>query len=154
MQVRLENINPDNWRILNSLKVKAEQEKYIAANVSILAKAYAYRMDNSKVYAVYNESLPVGLLMQRDFVRDGQMLCILDQFMIAEQYQGKGIGKLAMQQWLTMIKTANKYEAVILCYIEGDEIARNLYDNMGFIHTGEREEDEIIMIYKLKERNF
>ncbi|BCK00246.1 GNAT family N-acetyltransferase [Anaerocolumna chitinilytica] len=110
--------------------------------------------DNSRVYAVYHESLPVGLLMQRDFERDGQMLCILDQFMIAEQYQGKGIGKLAIQQWLGMIKTANKYEAVILCYVEGDDTARNLYENMGFIHTGEREEDEIIMMYKLKEANF
>ncbi len=34
MQVSLENINPDNWRIFNSLKVKAEQEKYVAANVN------------------------------------------------------------------------------------------------------------------------
>lgn len=50
--------------------------------------------------------------------------------------------------------TANKYEAVILCYVEGDDTARNLYENMGFIHTGEREEDEIIMMYKLKEENF
>lgn len=150
MQVRFENINQDNWRIFNALKVSTDQEKYIAPNVSILARAYAYRNDSSKVYAIYNETQPIGLLMQRDYNEDGRLVCILDQFMIAEQYQGKGSGKLAMQHWLAMIETEEKYAAILLCYIEGDEIARKLYQELGFIHTGERDEEEIIMRYELR----
>ena len=34
--------------------------------------------------------------MLRDFVDNGKILCVLDQFMISEQYQGQGYGKLAM----------------------------------------------------------
>ena len=38
-----------------------------------------------------------------------------------------------------------KYDKAVLCYIEGDEAARNLYEKLGFRHTGEAYEDEIIM---------
>ncbi|MGH4122620.1 MAG: hypothetical protein ACREV6_06790 [Clostridium sp.] len=46
-----------------------------------------------------------------------------------------------------MIKNEEKYDSIILCYIEGDEVARNLYLDMGFNHTGEVDEDEIVMNY-------
>ena len=63
--------------------------------------------------------------MQHDLNDDG-LVCVLNEFMIAEQYQGKGYGKAAMKLWLSMIENENKYDSIILCYIEGDEIARNL----------------------------
>ena len=88
--------------------------------------------------------------MQRDYKEENKIFCVLDQFMIAEQYQGNGFGKAAVNLWLSMIKDENKYAAVILCYKEKDTIARNLYLEIGFYHTGEIDEDEIIMKYDLK----
>lgn len=150
MGVYFSTITPKNWRVFNALKVKDEQKNYVASNVTILARAFAYRDYNSRVHAIYNMDEPIGILMQHDYKRNDKLSCLLDQFMIGEQYQGKGYGKSAMQLWLSMIKNEEKYDSIILCYKENDEIARNLYLSMGFYHTGEVDEDEIIMEYCLK----
>lgn len=150
MSIHFHNITPDNWRVFNKLKVKDGQETFVGSNVTILARAFAYREDNSQVYGICYDDLPIGLLMQRDYKEDGNLLCVLDQFMIAKQYQGKGFGKMAMQLWLSLIKKEDKYDSVTLCYHENDEIARNLYLSLGFRHTGKVDEDEVVMDYKLK----
>lgn len=154
MDIHFSAITPDNWRIFNALKVKKEQETFIASNVTILARAFAFRDYNSQVYAIYDGELPIGMLMQRDYKEDDRLLCVLDQFMISEQYQGKGYGKTAMELWISMIKKEEKYDSITLCYIESDEAARNLYLGMGFKHTGEVDEDEVIMEYKLGDRYY
>lgn len=151
MTIHFGDITPDNWRDFNALKVKEEQEKFVASNVTILARAFAFRDYNSRVYAIYNGDLPIGMLMQHDLNDDG-LVCVLNEFMIAEQYQGNGYGKSAMQLWLSMIENEDTYDSIILCYIEGDEVAQNLYLSMGFHHTGEIDEDEIIMKYILKDK--
>lgn len=151
MTIHFGNITPDNWRAFNALKVKKEQKKFVASNVTILARAFAFRDYNSRVYAIYNGDLPIGMLMQYDLNDDG-LVCVLNEFMIAEQYQGKGYGKSAMQLWLSMIESEKTYDSIILCYIEGDEIARNLYLSMGVQHTGEIDKDEIIMKYIVKDK--
>ena len=96
MELQFKSITPENWRYLNALKVKKQQEQWVASNVLILARAYVYREYNSVVYGIHDSNTPIGLLMLRDFVDNGKILCVLDQFMISEQYQGQGYGKLAM----------------------------------------------------------
>ena len=66
-KIHFEEITPDNWRKINALEVKEEQKHFVASNVAILARAFAYRKDNSKVFAIYNNVNPIGLIMQRDF---------------------------------------------------------------------------------------
>ena len=43
------------------------------------------------------------------------------------------------------MKSDSKYDKVILCYIDGNEAAKNMYEKLGFTLTGDRDEDEIIM---------
>ena len=89
--------------------------------------------------------------MQYDYKDGDKLSCVLNEFMIAKEYQGNGYAKAALQIWLSMIKKENKYDSIILCYIKGNGIAANLYLSMGFYHTGEIDEDEIIMEYALKD---
>ena len=149
MDLHFELITPENWRIFNALHVKKEQEHWVASNIAILARAYAYREHNSIVYAIYNCETPIGLLMQRDYIHNEITYCVLDQFMIAEPFQGKGYGKKAMQKWISLIKEDKKHDAIMLCYKEEDMIACHLYQSLGFKHTGEVDEDEITMEYQL-----
>lgn len=149
MNINLDVITPENWRSFNMLRVKDEQQNFVPSNSTILARAFAYREYNSKVYAIYNDNKPIGILMQYDYKKDDKILCILNEFMIAEQYQGKGYGEAVLKLWISKIKKENKYDSILLSYILGNEAAGNLYLKLGFHYTGETDEDEIIMEYDL-----
>lgn len=142
--IEFKEITPDNWRIINSLSVKEEQKNFAASNVTILARAFVYRKENAKVFAVYYSDKPIGLIMQRDWIDGEKIVCIMDQFMIDKKSQGRGFGKAALQKWLSMIEAEKKYSCVQLCYVEGDIAAKRLYENFGFYEI-DKDEDEIIM---------
>ena len=45
---------------------------------------------------------------------------------------------------LDAMKADGKYNKVVLCYLEGNEAAKHLYEKFGFVET-DHDEDEIIM---------
>ena len=139
--IRLETVNPDNWRL--RLKVSDAQKSFVADSATILARAYAYRESRSKAYVIYNDTLPVGMALYYDCAELNAY--DLSQLFIDERYQGNGFGMEATKQILDKMKSDSKYDKVILCYIDGNEVAKNMYEKLGFKLTGDRDEDEIIM---------
>ncbi|MBQ2668066.1 MAG: GNAT family N-acetyltransferase [Clostridia bacterium] len=137
----LEEINPGNWRL--GLKVAKEQENYVASDFRMLARAYAYREYRSKAFVIYNDATPVGMAMYYDC--DELSAYDFSQLFIDERYQGNGYGYAAAAQIVERMKADGKFRKIILCYIEGNEAARKLYEKIGFYHTGEVDDDEIIM---------
>lgn len=144
--IHLENITEDNYRECLKLSVSKEQIKFVATNAKSLSKAYVY-YNSTKPMVVYNNEVMVGFILLRFY--DEQNTYIIDQFMIDEHYQGKGYGKQAMKLAIEIMRREGKYPKIILCYIDGDEIAKKLYGSLGFHHTGEVDEDELIMALKL-----
>ena len=139
--IHLENITPDNWRL--GLHVRDDQRNYVSDSAGILARAYAYRESRSRAFVIYNDDLPVGMAMYYDVEEEREYN--FSQFFIDMRYQGNGFGYAAASLIIQMMKDDGKYDKVVLCYIEGDDAARNLYEKLGFRHTGEAYEDEIIM---------
>lgn len=139
--IHLETITPDNWRL--ELQVHDNQRRFVSDRAGILARAYAYRNNRSQAFIIYNDDLPVGMGMYYDL--DDLSAYNLSQFFIDQRYQGNGFGYEAMKQILQVMKEDGKYDKVVLCYIEGDDTARKLYEKLGFRHTGEVDGDEIIM---------
>ena len=139
--IRLETVNPDNWRL--RLKVSDAQKRFVADSSTMLARAYAYRESRSKAYVIYNDNLPVGMALYYDCAELNAY--DLSQLFIDERYQGNGFGIEATKQILDKMKSDSKYDKVILCYIDGNEAAKNMYEKLGFTLTGDRDEDEIIM---------
>ena len=139
--IRLETVNPDNWRL--RLKVSDAQKSFVADSATMLARAYAYRESRSKAYVIYNDNLPVGMALYYDCAELNAY--DLSQLFIDERYQGNGFGIEATKQILDKMKSDSKYDKVILCYIDGNEAAKNMYEKLGFKLTGDRDEDEIIM---------
>lgn len=144
--IRLGKITKDNYRECLRLKVADYQIKFVAPNASSLAKAYVYYND-ARTFAVYNDERMVGFILLRYY--DEENTYYIDQFMIDEHYQGVGYGKEALKLLMEEIKKERKYSKITLCYVEGDEIAKKLYISSGFYHTGEADEDEIIMAFNL-----
>ena len=139
--IRLETVNPDNWRL--RLKVSDAQKSFVADSATILERAYAYRESRSKAYVIYNDTLPVGMALYYDCAELNAY--DLSQLFIDERYQGNGFGIEATKQILDKMKSDSKYDKVMLCYIDGNEVAKNMYEKLGFKLTGDRDEDEIIM---------
>lgn len=142
--IQLVDIDPDNWRL--GLKVAESQKHYVANSAVMLARAYAYREQRSRAFVIYNDETPVGMGLYYDLP---DLECYdLSQIFIDERYQGKGYGKAATKAVLEAMKQDGIYSKVDLCYIEGNDAAKKLYESFGFVEI-DRDENEIIMELKL-----
>lgn len=137
--IRLEDINPDNWRL--DLHVSDEQKTFVANSTVMLARAYAYRESRSRAFVIYDDKTPIGMALYYD-MEDAYNF---SQFFIDERYQGKGLGYKAAEMIIHEMEKDGAYNKVVLCHVDGDEAAKRLYLKLGFYHTGEDEEDEIVM---------
>ena len=139
--IRLEPIGPDNWR--EKLEVREDQKRFVSNPDRILARAYAYRNLGGQARLILDGEAPVGMLLYHDWPEAGQY--VFSELLIDWRYQRRGFGIAAARLALDEMRADGRYPKVCLCYIEGDEPARNLYEKLGFTHTGEVDEDEIIM---------
>lgn len=144
--IRLVEVAPDNWRL--NLHVAESQKRFVSNSAGILARAYAYRNSRSNAYVVYNDETPVGMALYYDC--EDFDAYNFSQFFIDERYQGKGYGLEATKQILEKMKCDGKYDKVVLCYVEGDEVAKNMYLKLGFHLTGDCDDDEIVMEKSLR----
>ena len=142
--IRLEDIDEGNWRI--PLRVSKAQEQYVANTTTILARAYAYRNDRSQALLIYEDDTPVGMVLYHD--EDSLDAYIFSEILIDERFQGKGYGTTATKLVLDRMKEDGRYHKVVLCYIEGNDAAKKLYESFGFEEI-DRDEDEIIMELEL-----
>lgn len=142
----LRTVDPDNWRL--GLKVSEAQKGFVADTATLLARAYAYRESRSNAYVIYDDDVPVGMALYYDC--DALQAFDFSQIFIDERYQGKGFGTEAARQIIHMMESDGKYDKVVLCYIDGNEAAKNMYEKLGFYLTGECDDDEIIMEKTLK----
>lgn len=146
--IELHPVTPDNWRL--GLKVSAEQERFVASPAVLLARAYAYREYGSRAFVIYDDDTPVGMALYYEYYdEDGRGAYDFSQLFIAERYQGRGFGTKAAEMILDLMREDGRFDTVTLCYIEGNDEARRLYEKLGFTHTGEVDGDEIIMEKRL-----
>jgi diamine N-acetyltransferase len=65
--------------------------------------------------------------------------------MIDKHHQGKGYGKAAMQEMITLVRESDPAaKGISLSYVPTNEVARKLYASVGFRETGEKWGDETI----------
>ena len=139
--LHLEPVTPENWRC--GLRVREDQRRFAADSAGLLARAYAYHAQRSEVLVIYADDTPVGMALYYDL--DELHAYDLSQLFIDARYQGRGYGTEAVRLLLQRLKADWKFEKAVLCYVDGDEAARHLYEKLGFHPTGEAEEDEIVM---------
>lgn len=137
--IHLETINPNNWRL--NLKVSDNQKKFVSDSNRILARAFAYRDNGSQAFVIYDDETPIGMAMYYELYDAYDF----SQFFIDERYQGKGYGYKSAELILQKMKESKLHNKVILCYVDGDDAAKNLYLKLGFCHTGESDGNEIVM---------
>lgn len=123
MDIRFRPITKDNWLQCSRLKVKPGQEKFVAPNFLSLAEASFYP-ENIPI-AIYSGFELVGFLMYGFNCDEGSFW--IWRFMIDQRYQGKGLGRAAMQKAIAMIQAIPEYNRIRLSYEPENSVADYLY---------------------------
>ena len=72
--------------------------------------------------------------------------------MIDQRYQGKGLGKKALNEIIKYVKTMplGKGAKLYLSYVPGNDYAEKLYKDAGFVPNGEKDGEEIVLVLDLE----
>lgn len=143
MNVKIAEVNAENWYDCCELEVSEEQKQYMEPNaVSIAQSKFETTL---KPYAIYVEEKIVGFLMYNSVPEELDGYWIY-RIMVDKQFQGQGIGKAATLLMMDeMIRTVNA-DKIIVGYHPENQGAHNLYAGLGFIDHGDRFGKEMAVI--------
>ena len=65
--------------------------------------------------------------------------------MIDERFQGKGVGRRALELVIDHVRTRPGATALLTSIVPGDGSPGPFYEKMGFAYTGEEEDGELVM---------
>jgi diamine N-acetyltransferase len=143
--MKLVGINPENYELAIKMSVHNEQEQFIASNLISLAEAYAYR-EFAEAYLLYDDESLIGFcLLQVDFKDD---YFDIWRIMIDQKYQGKGYGLKALKKVMEYLKSKGA-KIIHISHQENNYGVGSLYKKAGFEYTGEIEDGEVLMEYRV-----
>lgn len=132
--IHLTDIDETNWPEALRLSVSDDQRRFLADPAGILARGYAYRRCNARVFGIANEDRLVGLALVRDL--DEAPACYeLQQFFIDRRHQRKTYGAHALQLILELLCAEGRYDCVEVCVDHSNLAALRLFEANGFVDT-------------------
>ena len=159
--LKLKNINRKNVGEILKLEVFDNQKRFVAPNSISIIEAYIAITENNDVFTfcIYKDDTAIGFLMIGFDVNSGDEGAPriakgnynIWRLMIDKKFQGKGFGKKAMDLALELINTfpCGTAKYCWLSYESDNDIARQLYQSVGFVETDEKDGEEIVAILKL-----
>ncbi|MHA2313777.1 MAG: GNAT family N-acetyltransferase [Candidatus Hermodarchaeia archaeon] len=139
--INLQEITRDNVKQVMDLKVKPEQEKFIASNARSIAEGSTRK--DAWYRAIYHNDKLVGFCMISDIPKKVEYY--LWRFMIDQQYQRMGYGRQAMEILVEHVKTRPKAKVFYTSCKKGKEGPEDFYLKMGFRHTGKEANGEYLL---------
>ncbi len=124
------------------LDVDESQKAYVASVAVILGRAYVFRSLRPRAFFICNDDTPIGMALYYDCPE--QESYDFSQLFIDKRYQGQGYGKAAVKLILDEMKQDGTYSKVTICYVEGNDASRKLFEQFGFVEIS-HEWDEIFM---------
>ena len=138
--IRLEEIGEHNFAQALRLSLDEEQLAFCADAAGILARGYAFRESNARVWAIVADGAMVGLALVRDL--DEEPACYdLQEFMIDRRQQNRGYGRAALALILERLRAEGRYPCVEVCVHRADAAALRVYQDAGFADTGYQDPD-------------
>ncbi|WP_404452199.1 GNAT family N-acetyltransferase [Virgibacillus necropolis] len=146
--VKLVEINAENWYECCELEVSTEQAEYIEPNAISIAQSKF--KPTLKPYAIYFEEKVVGFLMYNS-VREELDGYWVYRIMVDKEFQGKGIGKAATNLMISEMSKLPNVKKIVVGYHPENLGAHNLYSSLGFIYNGDRFGKEMAVIKYINE---
>ena len=122
------------------LKVRPEQETFVGSNAKSIAQAYFE--PRAWFRAIYADDTPVGFVQLIDDAETPKYY--IWRFMIDAAHQRKGYGRRALQLVIDYVRSRPNAREVTLSYVQAEGGPEPLYRSMGFVPTGEIDDDEVV----------
>lgn len=149
--MELRPVTRENWNVLIKLKVRDDQKGFVASNLYSIAESQ-FGADHEGHWdlhplGIYDGEVPVGFLMFGYSFDHPSQQAFIFRLMVADEFQGKGYGRSAMQCILDVFRADERIKEVGISYEPDNDVARKLYAALGFVETGRvlGEEDEAIL---------
>ncbi len=155
MGITLQPVTAKNWRELIKLKVREDQNHFVASNLFSIAEAqfgedFEGHYWEMYPFGIYDEETPVGFLMYGcNFSHPTQQVFIY-RLMVDAKYQGKGYGRWGMEKMMEIFRADGRIKVVGISYEPDNDVARKLYASLGFVETGRILFEEAEAILKLR----
>ena len=146
-QMTLQEITAKTWEQCVKLKVRNDQEHFIASNVYSLAQS-KYEPGLLPL-AVHDGETMVGFVMYSEQPYEPGKYFIY-RVMVGSEFQGKGYGRAAMRALIERMKALPNCQEIVLGYEPENSVAERLYESLGFRKTGEIFEGEVVSSLKLR----
>lgn len=141
--VKIVELNAENWYDCCELEVSKEQQEYIEPNATSIAQS-KFEL-TLKPYAIYAEERVVGFLMYNSVPEELDGYWVY-RIMVDKQFQGKGIGKAATKLMMSEMAISLNAKKIVVGYHPNNLGAHNLYASLGFIDDGDRFGKEMAVI--------
>jgi diamine N-acetyltransferase len=149
----LREITGDTVNAVIALSVGEGQGRFVAPNSVSLAQAlFAPEAWYRAIH--WGEEL-VGFVMLEDqslrSLRPERPEIGVWRFMIDARFQGRGIGRAAMELIIAHARSRGVFDRLLLSCVPGSDGPEGFYQALGFQHTGDMEDGEVVMEYVLGE---
>ena len=146
-QVTLHPVDQSNWRAIANLKVFETQREFVAKLCSYLALC-CYGQDWQPLAVCMGDQV-IGFMMWSTDPADGSFW--LGGILIDRGMQRHGYGRQAVRAAIAMLSGRNGYRDFALSYQPANLAARSLYNQLGFVESGEWEVAEMVARLSLVE---
>jgi diamine N-acetyltransferase len=154
MGITLQPVTIENWRALIKLKVKEDQNHFVASNLYSIAEAqFGFEEEGHwdfYPFGAYVGDEPVGFVMYCFNFNHSRFQAFIMRLMVDEKFQGKGYGREIMAQVLVVFRANEQIKNVGISYEPENEGARKLYASLGFVEPGEIMDGETLAILNLR----
>ncbi|MGH4124141.1 MAG: GNAT family N-acetyltransferase [Clostridium sp.] len=146
MNIRFEPVTKGNYREC----IEMPKLEHVASNMFSIVQAYV--LDRTYPFCIFNEDKMIGFVMYKiiyDDEEDIDIFC-MNRLYIAEEYQNKGYGRVAVNKLLQMIKEKHSSEEIYTSTHHENHRALHLYESIGFKRNGEMDDDEVVLVYRFR----
>ena len=141
--IELREVTASNWRAVASVVPRADQRQFVADTTYYMCLAH-YGDDWTSLAIVADEQIIGHVMWAYD---DEEKSFWLGGLVIDEKEQGKGYGRASVDTFMARF-APDPGDRVALSYQPENQLARRLYQSLGFVETGETEDDEIVARFR------
>lgn len=140
--VSLREITRETVNDILRLKVAPAQERFVASNAISIAQAH-FHPATAWFRAVHAGETPVGFVMLS--IDRATPRYELWRFMIDARFQRTGCGRAALQQVIAHVRSLPGARELFTSVVPGEGCPGPFYESLGFVYTGEVDEDESVL---------